>query len=87
MADDNRLDLKTMGQYKIRLDNRMNRLESGGDRVLILDGVQFCVVRPTNNEILSNHLPEGLYVNANDIVEYIKRNLFGHDKEKYGIGK
>ncbi len=62
----------------------LNRYEAG-DKVLILDGVKFLVVG--NENIKSNHKPMGLYINANDIFSYIQKNLFGHDKDKFGIKK
>lgn len=77
--------LQTTKNIQIRSDVRLNRYETG-DKTLILNGVDFIVI--TDKEGLSpNPNPEGLYINANSVIEYIKRNLFGHDKNKYGIDK
>ena len=69
---------------QILIHPKLNRFEVK-DRILILDGIKFMLV--DNEFIKSNHKPMGLYIEANDILEYIKKNLFGHDKKKYGINK
>ena len=69
---------------QILINPEINRFESG-EQVLILNGIKFIVAEEEN--IKSNHKPKGLYIEANSIIEYIKRNLFGHDKKKYGINK
>ena len=69
---------------QILINSKMNRFETG-KRVLILDGVKFLVVG--NESIKSNHKPKGLYIEANDVLRYIGKNLFGHDKDKFGVTK
>ena len=67
---------------EILINEKINRFETG-DKVLILDGVKFLVV--TDEYIKSNHKPKGLYIEANSVLDYIQKNLFGHDKRKFGI--
>ena len=69
---------------EILIHPKINRFEVG-DRVLVLDGVKFLAVG--NENIKSNHKPKGLYIAANDILKYIEKNLFGHDKKKFGVNK
>ena len=75
-------EFKTTDVKDILVHPEINRYETG-DKVLILNNVKFIVVEKT--VIKSNHQPEGLYIEANSIIDYIARNLFGHDKNKYGI--
>jgi len=69
---------------QILIHPQINRFEIG-DKVLVLDGIRFLMVG--NENIKSNHKPKGLYIEANDILKYIEKNLFGHDKSKFGIIK
>ncbi len=69
---------------QILIHPKINRFEVGS-RVLILDGVKFLVI--SNENIKSNHKPKGLYIEVNDIQKYIGKNLWGHDKDKFGIMK
>lgn len=73
---------KTIDVKDILVHPEINRYETG-DRVLVLNNVKFIVI--DKNSVKSNHEPLGLYIEANSILEYIARNLFGHDKSKYGI--
>jgi len=67
---------------QVLINPEINRFETG-ENVLILDGIKFVVF--TNENIKANVKPSGLYIEANSIIEYIKKNLFGHDKIKFGI--
>ena len=69
---------------QILIHPKINRFEVK-DRVLILDGIKFLLVG--NENIKSNHKPIGLYIEATDILKYIEKNLFGHDKSKFGVTK
>ena len=69
---------------QILIHPEINRFEVG-DKVLVLDGVKFLVIG--NESIKSNHRPKGLYIEVNDILKCIEKNLFGHDKSKFGITK
>lgn len=69
---------------QILIHPEINRFEFG-NKVLILDGVKFLVIG--NENIKSNHKPSGLYIKADNISKYVEKNLFGHDKDKFGITK
>jgi len=69
---------------QILINSKINRFEIG-NKVLNLEGIKFLMVG--NENIKSNHKPLGLYIEANNILKYIQQNLFGHDKNKFGITK
>lgn len=85
MANEEKTEKFEEGLIKqILINTKINRFETK-DKVLILDGVKFLVV--TNEYIKSDHKPMGLYIEANNILKYIRQNLFGHDKNKFGINR
>lgn len=70
------------GKLTFKLHPELNRFDVK-DKTLVLNGIKFAVFK--KDLVIANEMPSGLYIEANSVLAYIGRNLFGHDKEKYGI--
>ena len=63
---------------KVIVNPSLNKFKTG-DHSFMLNNIKFLIAGKEN--VVTNHKPEGIYIEANDILKFVAQNLRGHKEE------